>query len=78
MNYKTSVSPGVAAFVATMRVRCAQPQGGASHSAAITRVALAWRVNPAHGRLESRPLAASAADPSPYCCPSSRRRLAAA
>ena len=53
MNFENSVSPGVSAFVAKMRVRAAQSPGailpGHGHPAS-----LAWRVDPAGGRLEMR------------------------
>lgn len=55
MNFENSVSPGVSAFVAKMRVRAAQSPGailpGHGHPAS-----LAWRVDPAGGRLEYRRL----------------------
>ncbi|MCM2004025.1 hypothetical protein NC865_24020 [Pseudomonas aeruginosa] len=56
MNFENSVSPGVlSAFVAKMRVRAAQSLGailpGHGHPAS-----LAWRVDPAGGRLEYRRL----------------------
>ena len=45
MNFENSVSPGVSAFVAKMRVRAAQSPGailpGHGHPAS-----LAWRVDP--------------------------------
>ncbi|EPK5774028.1 hypothetical protein ACM8AW_02510 [Pseudomonas aeruginosa] len=53
MNFENSVSPGVSAFVAKMRVRAAQSPGailpGHGHPAS-----LAWRVSPAGGRLETQ------------------------
>ncbi|WP_044874138.1 hypothetical protein [Pseudomonas sp. LFM046] len=53
MNSKHSISPGVSAFVARMRVRT--PHAFCVSIPVPDRV-LAWRVSPASGRLERRRL----------------------
>ncbi|KFF33193.1 hypothetical protein ACM7HV_00690 [Pseudomonas paraeruginosa] len=55
MNFDNSVSPGVSAFVARMRVRAAQSPGAVPPAHGLPAT-LAWRVSPAGGRLECRRL----------------------